>query len=636
MTDWTKENVEETYHVESWGNGYFTVNERGNLAVRPQREQSNSQIDISDVIEEMKVQNIPFPAVVRFHDVLRSQVVSLNQLFRKKIDEANYLGQYMGVYPIKVNQMREVVEEIVDAGAAFDHGLEAGSKSELLAVLALNQNEKSLTILNGYKDRDYLKLALIGTKLGRKMMIVIEKLTELNLLVQVSKEMGIRPLIGFRCKMMSKGPGRWSASSGEKSKFGLSTAEIIKGIQILEENNLSKSLRLIHFHIGSQITDIRAIKDGISEGARIYAKLKKMGLPLEYLDVGGGLSIDYDGSNSTRDSSRNYSPAEYVSDVVYGIQQVCQLERVDEPVIITESGRAITAHHSCIVTNVIGEIKPAITDFPVDKKEGEHVIVSNLREILEDATAKNIQETFNDATEQKEMSLSAFKLGVITLEERAKIETLYAKILHKIYDSINDLPSEEVPEGLGEVREKIASQYLCNLSVFQSAADSWAIDQVLPIVPITRLNEKPTKHVTLVDITCDSDGKIDNFIGAWENEKTLPVHELKDEEDYYLGIFLTGAYQDVMGDNHNLFGRLNEVHVFADHFDPSGFFIEEYIRGTTAGNVLSTMQYNPVHMAYVVKAMIDRLIKTGDIHAKEGVKMIDFYEDLLQGYTYLS
>lgn len=636
MTSWTREDIEKTYNIESWGNGFYKANEQGNLVVTPKKAPDSTQIDMMELIEEMKAQGVQFPAVIRFHDILRTQVIRLNQVFQKVIKEATYLGRYMGVYPVKVNQMREVVEEIVDAGAPFDYGLEAGSKSELLAVLAMNNNENSLTVLNGYKDREYLKLAMLGTQLGRKVIVVIEKLSELRMLCEVSKEMGVKPLIGFRTKMLSKGPGRWAEASGDKSKFGLTMAEILTAIKILEAEGMTKYLRLIHFHIGSQITDIRAIKEAIAEGARVYAMLKKLGLPLEYLDVGGGLSVDYDGSQSSRASSRNYSLEEYVSDVVYGIQQVCHLEKVDEPVIVTESGRAITAHHSCIITQVIGEIKPFVSGFDTSKVDGEHVIVKNMRDILNDSSKNNLQETFNDANDQKEMTLSAFKLGVISLEERAKIETLYWNIIEKLYGFIKEMDDNDVPEDLEEVKTKFASQYLCNFSVFQSLADTWAIDQILPVVPISRLNEKPTKTCTIVDITCDSDGKIDNFIGVYEDEKTIQLHELKPNEEYFIGVFLTGAYQDVMGDNHNLFGRLNEVHVFTDPYDPSGFFIEESIKGYPAEKVLSTMQYNPTHMAYVVKANIDKMVKNGQIHPKAGVKMIDFYESCLEGYTYLS
>lgn len=633
--DWSIEEADRVYNVSKWGAGYFDIDNDGHLTVLPKKERSKQKIIIRDIIEEIKSQGVQFPVVVRFHDILRAQVKLLNKTFQDIIDEAAYEGKFFGVYPIKVNQMREVVEEIVDAGAKYNFGLEAGSKAELMAVLAYNVNKDSLTVLNGYKDEEYLKLALLGRKLNRKIIIVVEKFTELPKIIKLSKELNVQPLIGIRAKMTVKGTGKWESSSGERAKFGLSISEILLAVNLLKQNDLLGSLKLFHFHIGSQITDIRAVKDAIAEGSRIYCKLAKLGVPLEYFDVGGGLGVDYDGTGSTNDSSINYQIDEYVSDIVYGLKQVCDLEDVDHPNIITESGRAITAHHSCVITNIIGEIDNTGVDFDTKKATGEHHLVSNMRELEEELDKyENWQQAYNDASKLKEDALSAFNLGILSLEERAKIDTIYWKVMKKVSTLVSQ--EDYVHDTALDLEDFLAGQYLCNFSVFQSAADSWAIDQLLPVVPIDYLNEKPAKRCSLVDITCDSDGKIDKFIDMESGIKgTIPVHELKQDRDYYLGIFLTGAYQDVMGDMHNLFGRLTEVHVYAHEDEPKGFYIEEIIKGSSAEQVLSTMQYNPQYMAFAVKKSIDAQIQRGAINPREGVSLVDFYEDCLKGYTYL-
>lgn len=631
---WTIDDADKTYGVSKWGAGHFTINESGQLAVVPKREIPEQTIVIQDVIDEMLSQGVRFPVVIRFHDILRSQVKTINRTFNNIIDEADYEGHFYGVYPVKVNQMREVVEEIVEAGHRYNFGLEAGSKAELMSVLAYNTNKKALTVLNGYKDEDYLRLALLGRRLGRKIVVVVEKFSELVKLIELSKETGVEPIIGIRSRMTVKGRGKWESSGGEKAKFGLTISEIINAVELLKENKLLDCLKLFHFHIGSQITDIRAIKEAIAEGARIYCKLFQYGVNLEYFDVGGGLGVDYDGTASTNDSSINYKLDEYVADIVYGLKQVCDLEDVPHPNIITESGRALTAHHSCVITNIIGEIDTTSVNFDTKKITGESHLVSNMREVEEDLDKyENWQEVYNDAVKLKEDSLNAFKLGILSLVERAKIETIYWRILKKVAEIVSN--KEFTFEQETELEEYLSGQYLCNFSIFQSAADSWAIDQILPVVPIDRLGQQPSKRCSLVDITCDSDGKMDKFIDYDEGiKKTIPVHQL-DGNPYYLGIFLTGAYQDVMGDMHNLFGRLNEVHVYAHEGDPKGFYIEEVIRGSSAADVLSTMQYNPQYMAFTVKKAIDNQISRGLINPRDGVKLVDFYEDCLKSYTYL-
>ena len=634
LSDWSIEEAERVYGVSQWGGGYFQVGENGNVHVTPVPDDPSIRIDFKSVVEEIRKEGVQFPVVVRFHDILRSQVASLNKAFRSSIEEAEYKGLYQGVYPVKVNQMREVVEEIVEAGAPFNYGLEAGSKAELLTVLAMNTNEDSLTILNGYKDDEFMRLALLGRKLGRKIVVVVEKYSELLLLVKVSKELKIDPIIGVRAKMTVKGRGKWESSGGERAKFGLTITEIIKTARYLEEQGMSHCLKLLHFHIGSQLTDIRAVKEAMTEGARIYADLHKMGFPLDYVDVGGGLGIDYDGSNSTNESSRNYSMQEYVADVVYGMKEMCDLEGVPHPNLVSESGRAITAHHSCVVTEIVGEIKSNAAQIDTSENENEHVFLKNMRELSDDfENQTNMHEVYNDASQYKEQALGAFKLRVLSLEELAKIETLYWDIMARL--QVWYRKEEYVPEELQELDYSLSSQYLCNFSVFQSAADTWAIDQLLPVVPLTRMNEKPTVNCSLVDITCDSDGKIDQFSIGREITDVLPMHPLKKDEPYYIVLFLTGAYQDVMGDMDNWFGRVNEVHIFSYDDDPEDFYIEEVVKGSSVEDVLNIMQYNPRAMASDVKRLIDRQVSGGKINPKEGVRWTDFYENCLSGYTYL-
>lgn len=632
---WTIKNSEDLYKIKGWGNSYFKVNDKGHLAVGPNPEDENVLIDIVDIIEELKSENVSFPVVLRFHDILRAQVRKLNNVFNHHIETSGYKGSFKGVYPIKVNQMREVVEEIVDAGEEFNYGLEAGSKAELMAVLAYNQNKDGLTILNGYKDEDYLRLALLGRRLQRKVIIVIEKFSEIKKVIDIFKNTGVMPLLGVRSKMTVKGRGKWESSSGERAKFGLSISEIVKAVYYLKDNDMLHCLKLLHFHIGSQITDIQAIKEAISEGSRLFCELSKMGASLEYFDVGGGLGVDYDGTASMNDSSINYKLDEYVADVVYGIMQACDQEGIEHPSIVTESGRALTAHHSCVITNIIGEIDNTknILD-EVENTKSDHFIIKNIKELEKELKVdSNLQEAYNDVVKYKSDAFDGFKLGLFNLEELALVESIYWRVLKNIKSYLEQ--KEVFSDLYYELGEHLSSQYLSNMSVFQSAADSWAIDQILPIVPIQRLNEEPLVKCSLVDITCDSDGKIDKFINEdGDIEKNLKLHHLNGE-DYFIGVFLTGAYQDVMGDMHNLFGRLNEAHIYHHPDEPGNFYIEEIIKGSRAEDVLSTMQYNPQYMAFLVKKSIDKEISEKNIAPREGVKLVDFYEDCLREYTYL-
>lgn len=621
------------YHVRDWGSGYFSINSKGHLCVLASRREDGPTIDFLEVIEEIKRLGISLPAVLRFHDILRSQVRLLNTTFRAVIEECEYQGQFLGVYPVKVNQMREVVEEIVDAGQPFDYGLEAGSKPELLAALACNGNRNALTVLNGYKDEDYIRLALLGLRLGRKVIIVVETFSEVVLIVRVARELGVEPMIGLRAKLAAHGSGRWAGAGGERGKFGLTCEELLRAVDMLRQHGMIDCIRLLHFHVGSQVPDIRLIKEAITEAGRIYVELVAIGLPLEYFDVGGGLGIDYDGSRSSGESSRNYTLEEYAFDIIDGLQYICDQAGVAHPHIVSESGRFVTAHHSCVITNVLDNIhQVGIAPCP-GREAKEHNLVATMRAAAQELDERNFQEVFNDIQQCKDDAISAFRFGVISLNERARIETLYWSTLARLQEIVARQPF--VPEELQRIGDLQASQYLCNFSIFQSAADSWAIGQLLPIMPVMRLDERPDVRCSLTDITCDSDGKIDRFIARTGVEKNLLLHSLKEGEEYYIGLFLTGAYQDVMGDMHNLFGRLNEVHIYGDDDDPSDFYIEEVIRGSSAQQVLTTMQYNPEMMARTIKKEVDRQVHEGRIQPREGVRLVDFYEACLADYTYL-
>ena len=634
MSEWTTDDAEELYRIQRWSDGYFGIGADGKLLALPDVDHKEIPIALQDVVDELRAQNVQFPVVMRFHDILRNRVRQLNEAFASAIKEAEYEAPYRGVYPIKVNQMREVVDEIVDAGKVYHYGLEAGSKPELMAVLSYDTGQEALTICNGYKDEDFLRLALLGRKLGRKVVVVIEKFSEIEPLLRLSAEMEVQPIIGLRIKMRVKTEGRWSESSGERAKFGLTTSEILNAIHLIQERGYGDAIRLLHFHVGSQLSDIRFVREAVQEAARIYARLVKRGIPLNYLDIGGGLAVDYDGSRSSGHSSMNYAMSDYANGVVYAVKQVCDLEEVPPPTLVTESGRAISAHHSCVVMRVMGEIANDANPIATDPVDGEHILVTNMRDLLINlAEAQNYQDVYNEATQVMEDALSAFKLGVLGLEELARTETLYWKLMRAVAKGLKT--AEFVSEDLRNVEALLGSQYLCNFSLFQSAADSWAIQQILPVAPLTRLNEAPSRNCTLADITCDSDGRIAQFIGDQGNRSMLPLHPLEMDRSYYIGLFLTGAYQDVMGDMHNLFGRLNEAHIYSDPNDPTGFYIEEFVHGSSAGQVLKVMQYNPEAMAGQVKAMIDRIVAKGELRSRDGVKLVDFYESCLASYTYL-
>ncbi len=636
-SDWSVEKAAQHFNVSGWGAGYFSVNEKGHIVVHP-HGQPGPTIDVMDVVEDIQERRLGFPCVVRFQDVLRARVKAINEAFARGIAEMSYAGRYFGVYPVKVNQMREVVEEILDAGAPYHYGLEAGSKGELLIVLGYNTDPEAITVCNGYKDEEFLRLALLGRKLGRKVIVVVEKLSELPQLLRLGEEMGVEPLIGLRSKLTTKGTGKWESSGGDFAKFGLTIPELIRAVSILEQAGKQHCAKLLHFHVGSQLTDIRVVKDAINEGARVYAKLHKMGLPIEYFDVGGGLGVDYVGTRNTgQSSSVNYTLEEYVGDVVYNLQRVCANEGVPEPHIVSESGRAVTAHHSMVVMNVFGHIEIGAPDEIAGAsiaQPNEARVVREMREIVTALTARNKAEVYHDAVAKKEEALQMFKLGILGLEERAVIESLFWKLCRGLV-ALNR-GKKRLPRDTRDLGDKIADQYMANFSLFQSAPDHWAFDQLFPIVPLHRMDEPPTRDCTIVDITCDSDGKIDRFIEGEGVDETLSLHPLRPGEPYFLGLFLTGAYQDVMGDMHNLFGRVNEIHVFVDDEDPEDFYIEEVIPGDRIEQVLSRMQYAPDDLARRVKNALDQKVKEGAIRPKEGVQLADFFENVMHGYTYLA
>jgi arginine decarboxylase len=635
---WDINAARNLYNVQRWGAKYFDINEAGNVVATPQQE-AGASVVIADVIEEAKSRGLKFPLLIRFQDILRHRVESINLAFRNSITEFNYQGKYRGVFPIKVNQLREVVEEILDAGKPFDFGLEVGSKPELFAGLALQNQMGSLVICNGYKDAEFIKMALLGTKLGKKVIMVVEKLEELRQIITISKQLGVEPLVGIRARLLSKGAGKWAESGGENAKFGLSTAEILAATEMLKAENLSQCLKLVHFHIGSQVPDILTVKKAVQEAARFYAKLRKMGFEVEYLDVGGGLGVDYDGSRSAFDSSTNYSLQEYTNDIIYYVADVCNAEKVAHPDIISESGRAIVAHHSVLIVEVFGAIGKTRSDINFTYGDNEQPIVRELLDIKKNLAKLNKLEAYHDALERRDDAQHMFTLGLMDLPDKAKIENLYWEISAAVVESFKG--QAYIPEEIRKLEDSLGDQYLCNFSVFQSLLDHWALGQLFPIMPVSRLNERPTREATLVDITCDSDGQINKFIDLRDVRDTLPLHPLVTngdgkQESYHIGFFLMGAYQDIMGDLHNLFGRVNEVHVFLDPDEPTGYYVEEIIEGSTIIQCLASVQYDEYELKRRMKAQMDDAIKSDRMKPSEAMRLLDDYERGLKAYTYLS
>src|SRR5436853_3091397 len=632
-TELDVESAIATYNVDRWGGDYFTINSAGNVEALPLQE-NGGNIDILEVVNEARSRGLGFPLVIRFQDLLRHRVESVNRAFQNAMTEFGYRNQYRGVFPIKVNQLREVIEEIVDAGQQFHFGLEAGSKPELVAALAMHKDPESLIICNGYKDRAYIRIALLGRKLGKSAVIVVEKLEELEQTIRAAKEVGVEPLIGIRVRLYSKGSGKWSPSGGENAKFGLDTMSLVAASEMLKAAGLGHCLKLVHFHVGSQVPDISTIKRAVREAARYYAKLAKLGHELGYLDVGGGLGVDYDGSRSDFDSSANYSLQEYANDVVWNIMDVCESEGVPHPAIVNEGGRAIVAHHSVLVVEAFSSIEKTAPKLKVDVSEKDHKLVRDILDVKQRLKRGNRLESLHDIQQIKEEAQQTFTLGLRDLESKAKIDCVYWQLAQQIVNMHRGL--RFVPEEIKELETSLGDQYICNFSVFQSLLDHWALGQLFPIMPIHRLTTPPDRQGTIVDITCDSDGKVSKFTDLQDVRDTLPLHRVIPGEIYYLGVFMVGAYQDIMGDLHNLFGRVTEVHVFLDPDEESGWYIEEVIEGSTIGEVLAMTQWDKVELMRLLKSQVDTAIKTDRLKPNEAMKLLQDYERLLQEYTYLS
>ncbi|HLW36183.1 MAG TPA: biosynthetic arginine decarboxylase [Chthoniobacterales bacterium] len=631
--EWDIDAAIATYNVDAWGGGYFTVNSEGNVVAKPLQDNGGS-INILEVVNEARARGLGFPLVIRFQDLLRHRVESVNLAFQNAITEFGYKALYRGVFPIKVNQLREVIEEIVDAGQQFHFGLEAGSKPELVAALAMHKDPESLIICNGYKDAAFIRIALLGRKLGKLVVIVVEKIEELEATIRASKEVGVEPVIGIRVRLHSKGSGKWSPSAGENAKFGLDTTGLVTASEMLKAAGLAHALKLIHFHVGSQVPDISTIKRAVREAARYYAKMAKLGHELGYLDVGGGLGVDYDGSRSDFDSSANYSLQEYANDVVWNIMDVCDSENVPHPHIVSEGGRAIVAHHSVLVMEAFSSIEKTAPKLRIEATEKDHKLVGDILDVKQRLKRGNRIESLHDIQQIKEESQETFNLGLLDLESKAKIDTVYWQLAQQIVNMHRGL--RYVPDEVKELETSLADQYICNFSVFQSLLDHWALGQLFPIMPIHRLTTPPDRHGTIVDITCDSDGKVSKFTDLQDVRDTLPLHRVIPGEIYYLGVFMVGAYQDIMGDLHNLFGRVTEVHVFLDPDEESGWYIEEVIEGSTIGEVLSMTQWDKVQLMQLLKAQVDAAIKTDFLKPSDAMKLFTDYERLLQEYTYLS
>ncbi|APR74841.1 Biosynthetic arginine decarboxylase [Minicystis rosea] len=633
---WTIEDAKELYLIDRWGSGYFDVNQEGAVTIAPLQERGR-KIAIRDVVAASLEQGLSTPLLIRFQDLLHHRVRALNEAFNNAISENKFRGTYRGVFPIKVNQLREVVEEILEAGRPFHFGIEVGSKPEVFAGLSVHTDNESLIVCNGYKDDGFIRTAMIGRKLGKKVILIAEKLSEVRAIVRIGKEMGVEPMIGLRVRLVTKGAGKWAESGGEHAKFGLSTAEILEAAQIMKDAGMSSAFKLLHFHIGSQVPDILIIKRAVREAARYYAKLRRAGQPIEYLDVGGGLAIDYDGSRSTFHSSMNYTVEEYARDVVYNIGDVCDDEKVPHPNIVSESGRATVAHHSVLVVEAFGAIEKTKIETAIEAAGADptdHKLIKDLYYTQEHLSSRGLTETWHDLLQVKEEAQKMFELGLLGLDVKAKVETLFWQIAEQLAKLAEQMDPTDLPDDIGELRSQLADQHICNFSVFQSLLDHWALGALFPIVPIHRLNERPDSQSTLVDITCDSDGKVSKFIDLNDVRDTLPLHTIA-EGPYYLGVFLTGAYQDIMGDMHNLFGRVNEVHVFLDDDEDDGYYLEETIAGNTIGEVLQLTQYQTHDLVAKVKAQVDVAIKQDKLRPNEGMRMLADYERGLKEQTYL-
>ncbi len=629
MRKWRIEDSEELYNVRGWGRNYFSINEKGHVVVTPRPD--DAPVDLKDVLDELQLRDVPAPVLLRFPDILDNRIEKISNCFERASEEYDYKAKNYMIYPIKVNQMRQVVEEIVSYGKKFNIGLEAGSKPELHAVLATNIAENALIICNGYKDEAYIELALLAQKMGRRIYLVVEKLNELRLIADIAKKLKIEPNVGIRIKLSSMGSGKWSESGGDSSKFGLNSSELLEALDILERRDMKQCLKLIHFHIGSQINKIRVIKNALREATQFYVQLSKMGFEVDFIDIGGGLGVDYDGTrSSSSESSMNYSIQEYANDAVSAIVDVCTKNDLRQPNIITESGRSLTAHHSILIFNVLETTQLPKWNDSHELPEGAHELAVELYDIWDRLDTSRLFESWHDALQIREEALERFSLGLLDLRTRAQIEKLFWSIAREVGDIASSM--KHVPEDLRKISKMIPDKYFCNFSLFQSLPDTWAIDQIFPIMPISRLDEKPTRTCTIQDITCDSDGKIASFISSHGTVPALPVHPLKNGETYYIGVFLVGAYQEILGDMHNLFGDTNAVHisVYKDRYE-----IEQIIEGESVDEVLDYVQFNAKKLVRNVEAWVTASMKAGTITPEEGRNFISTYRAGLFGYTYL-
>lgn len=626
---WTTQKSAELYQIGGWGRPYFSVNAEGHVIVRPD-PQCETEIDLRRLAKGLEERGVALPLLLRFPDIVRHRIAYLNTAFAEAIAEYKYNGRYQGVFPVKVNQQHHLIEDIVQFGDEFDYGLEAGSKPELLIAISSMRRSNGLVICNGYKDRAYIETALLAQRLDKKVIVVLERLEEVDVAIQASQRLGIRPLLGVRAKLNSKGVGRWAKSAGDRAKFGLSTAEIVQLVDRLGEANMLDTLILLHFHIGSQISSIIPIKSALQEASNIYTELCKLGCKMGYMDVGGGLAIDYDGSKTDFHASKNYRVQEYAYDVVDAMKTACDKAGVEPPTLVTESGRAVAAHHSVLLFQVVG-VNDVGYGEPIPPGKDAHRVLRELYETYENVVSKNVQESYHDATQAKEEAQSLFKYGYLGLREHAHAERLYWHCCDKIHQTLQRL--RHVPEELHDLERTLSAIYYCNFSVFQSAPDIWAIDQLFPIMPIQRLQEEPTTNCTLADLTCDSDGVVDRFIDLEDEREILKVHPLNEGEPYYLGLFLNGAYQEILGDLHNLFGDTNAAHV---RVTKGGYEVAHVVKGDSVSQVLSYVQYKPADMVEHVRRQADRAVDEGRLDNEQMRTLMRHFEESLRGYTYLT
>ncbi len=629
MRKWRIEDSEELYNIKGWGVNYFGINEKGHVYVSPKK--NSVHVDLKELVDELSTRHMGTPLLLRFPDILDNRIEKNDECFRKATKEYNYQGEHFIIFPIKVNQMRPVVEEIISHGKRYNLGLEAGSKPELHAVLATNMDSDSLIICNGHKDQNYIELALLAQKMGKRVFLVVEKLPELKIIADTAAKLNVRPNLGIRIKLASNGSGKWSESGGDASKFGLNSSELLMAMQMLDEMELRDCLKLIHFHIGSQITKIRNISSALREAAQFYVQLHEMGFKIDFVDCGGGLGVDYDGTRSSNsESSVNYSIQEYVNDCVYTLVEASNKNNIPHPNIITEGGRSLSAHHSVLIIDAMESV--SAPKMPEDFQPGQddHKLVHDLNEIWDKMTSRSMLEDWHDAEDIREEALDLFRHGIIDLKTRAHIESIYWALTHEIAEMAHH--QKHVPDELRKLDKRMADKYFCNFSLFQSMPDSWGIDQLFPIMPIARLNEEPTRSATLHDITCDSDGKITAYVNGTNQTNYIPLHALKQDEHYYIGVFLVGAYQEILGNMHNLFGDTNAVHI---SIDSNGYSIDKMIDGESVADVLEYVQYDPKKLVRRLEIWVSRAIKDNKITAAEGKEFISNYRAGLYGYTYL-